>query len=114
MLSPQCDALYDQNSTIAPSRKTLIAAFKFVIPSVSGCSIYGPGHCRALDRNNYWVFGRGYRSDLAAPAGNQGLPENPGNPAQIQITLIISYSMIMLKSAPLLRSLPLEQETLLQ
>ena len=32
MLSPQCDALYDQNSTITPSRKTLLAAFKFAIP----------------------------------------------------------------------------------
>jgi len=44
-----------------------------------------------------WVPDRGYRDDLAAPAGNQSLPENPGNPAPIQITLIISLSGAVLQ-----------------
>ena len=52
--------------------------------------------CVAAQSNNGFS-GRGYRGDLAAPAGNQELPRNPGNPAPIQITLIISLSGTVLQ-----------------
>jgi len=47
VLSPQNDAPHVQNTTIYTSKKTPLAAYEFFFSSMSGCSIHGPGHCRA-------------------------------------------------------------------
>ena len=48
VLFSQSEESHTQNSTITPSKKTPLAAYKVFIPSVSGGSIYGSRRYRTL------------------------------------------------------------------